>query len=214
MENNEKKEQPCVEKTILAEENSENTASETGEGSLLGKFNNVKDLEIAYENLQKEFTKKCQKLSELEKEMPEKNGDNENKISPPTKIDWQKEVENFLSQNKLAKENIAEISEEIVKQPTLANSENGLEQALKNVLAKKYKPVNEIIEDENFLKEHIFNNDKIKQKIIEEYLVQITSKKISPLIGEHMGSGISTLPKNKPQTFDEAGALVSRLIKG
>ena len=65
-------EQPCGEISAKVEatnaELSENmSAQEIPAGSTKSKFKDVAALISAYENLQAEFTKKCQKLSELEK---------------------------------------------------------------------------------------------------------------------------------------------------
>ncbi len=42
--------------------------SENQEGSIFGKFKDAKSLLDAYNNLQSEFTRKCQKLAEIQKE--------------------------------------------------------------------------------------------------------------------------------------------------
>ena len=45
--------------------------SENQEGSMLGKFKDAKTLLDAYNSLQSEFTRKCQKLAEFQKENEE-----------------------------------------------------------------------------------------------------------------------------------------------
>ena len=57
-------ENTTLEQPILETEN----PSETQEGSTLGKFKDVQTLLDAYNSLQAEFTRKSQKLSELQKE--------------------------------------------------------------------------------------------------------------------------------------------------
>ncbi|MDE6583283.1 MAG: hypothetical protein K2K31_01370, partial [Clostridia bacterium] len=46
----------------------ESKLSEAERGVPIGKFKSVEDLYNAYNNLQSEFTRKCQRLSELEKD--------------------------------------------------------------------------------------------------------------------------------------------------
>ena len=61
MEENKNLEQPCEQQQTKTEIIDE-------QGSMYGKFNDAKSLLDAYNNLQAEFTKKCQKLSEIERE--------------------------------------------------------------------------------------------------------------------------------------------------
>lgn len=51
----------------LKEENEQDGASTLQSGSQFGKFSCAEDLVNAYNNLQAEFTRKCQKLSEIQK---------------------------------------------------------------------------------------------------------------------------------------------------
>ena len=58
-----------MEQPVLETEQPE--ATENQEGSILGKFKDAKTLLDAYNNLQAEFTRKCQKLSEFQREKEE-----------------------------------------------------------------------------------------------------------------------------------------------
>ena len=77
------REQPVVEPTdSLNKENDESVVSETGSQKTdLGKFKNVEALLDAYNNLQSEFTKKCQLLSSLEKDKTEQEKGNKDKTN-------------------------------------------------------------------------------------------------------------------------------------
>lgn len=69
-ENKQTMEQPNDETLANANETyseNKNEAAQSHSGSIAKKFKDIKSLEEAYENLQAEFTKKCQRLSELEK---------------------------------------------------------------------------------------------------------------------------------------------------
>ena len=65
-------------------------------GSTLGKFKDEKSLLEAYNNLQSEFTKKCQALSKLQ------NEDNR-KLPLFMEEDWDNRVKSFLENNPQAK---------------------------------------------------------------------------------------------------------------
>ena len=62
------------------------------EGSKLGKFKNADSLLEAYNNLQSDYTKKCQALSTLQKEVEEKGL---TKSPEELKEEWGKKVEIF-----------------------------------------------------------------------------------------------------------------------
>ena len=102
------KEQPMGEVSGTVSEESLNfDAAEITNGSLT-KFKDVKSLEEAYINLQSEFTRKCQKLSELEKENSNlkevENKTTEQKLEPfYEKAEWNDYVKQFLKDNDSAK---------------------------------------------------------------------------------------------------------------
>src|SRR5574344_1723568 len=125
MDNFENGEQPNSEQALdsIVNDKNENLGATTSQqGSLLGKFNSPEDLLKAYNNLQAEFTRKCQKLSEIQKQVPEK-GDNETSHEDETKKlppayeqeDWRSKVAVFLTENERAKGFSREISDEILK---------------------------------------------------------------------------------------------------
>ena len=61
-----KNEQTEVVESITVEENQENKADESTTEVSLGKFKDINTLLSAYNSLQAEFTKRCQRLKELE----------------------------------------------------------------------------------------------------------------------------------------------------
>ena len=77
------------------------TPSSSLSGSQFGKFKDANSLLTAYNNLQAEFTKKCQKLSELEKEKLQEVENNNIPIFD--KEDWQTKVSTFLNSNDVIK---------------------------------------------------------------------------------------------------------------
>ena len=93
--------EPKTEQTEELTETEKTQETETGASVSLGKFKDVNALLNAYNSLQSEFTKRCQRIKELEaeksaavdKSIPtEKSGETENRVSGITDED----KENFL----------------------------------------------------------------------------------------------------------------------
>lgn len=145
---------------------------ETHDGSPLGKFKNSEKLLDAYNELQSEFTRKCQKLSETEKKLQELTS---NTASDNLKIDsndfaWNKNISEFLQSHKNASIFVEDITNEILNDEALKNSEDALERAYSRVIEKKFVPQSELAKDKDFLEKYIYSNDEIKNKIIKEYV--------------------------------------------
>ena len=200
-----------VELEIDNDDKSINVAEQetTTDGSPIGKFKSVEALYSAYNNLQAEFTKKCQKLSELEKAMPvqtanEKQGNEE--ISYLSE-DWEDKVSAFLGKYPQARGYATRISEEIAKDPSLT-----LEQSYDRVLASEYKEPKKLIEDEEFLNNYIYNSEKIKDKVLQDYFASLQNNPIPPL----MSKGASAVTAEQSERVDnlvEAGKLAINLFR-
>ncbi len=193
-------------------------------GSPIGKFKSVDALYSAYNNLQAEFTKKCQKLSELQKEIGCKeeaiettNQDSSLPYSEATRpLDktydyladtWDAKVEEFLKEHPEAKTKAEAICIEKLNDPTLS-----LRQAYDRVLANEYKAPNKLAEDDTFLNEYIYNSEKIKQKVLQDYF---SSLKVSPT-PFLMSKGFNAVTTNQPKvagSLDEAGKMAVSLLK-
>ena len=97
-------EQPNLEPEIQNVQEKE--ISETQEGSILGRFKDVKTLADAYTSLQAEFTRKCQKLADFQREKDEnaifykENSLDEILKDEQDKDKYKKEVTEILSLNK------------------------------------------------------------------------------------------------------------------
>lgn len=208
MENKEVWEQPQdLDNVQVADANveSEGTASSNEKGSQLGKFKDAESLLSAYNSLQAEFTRKCQRLSELEK--------NEQKVEPIfCKSDWQSKVSNFLAENQDAKKFASEISQEILSNPSLQNSENALDIAWAKVVSKKYKSPDDVINDDKFVNDFVLSNEQIKQKVLSKYIKDIESRKIPPLVTSSQGGDIAFPTSKKANTLSEARELVEAIF--
>ncbi len=203
-------EQPNELKQTLNVEEQQNI-NETNSGSPIGKFKSVEALSMAYQNLEKEFTQKCQKI----KELTEKNIQENMASSIPEykRDDWEEKVRDFFSIHPEAKEYVAEISEVLSNNQQIANSKNSLEFALTKVLADKFVPYSSLVEDENFLQEYIYSNKKVKDKVVENYLDNIQNERALPLISSNSGAGAISSPISKPKTIKDAGKMVEAYLK-
>ena len=196
----------------------EQLISEAGEQILNGsqsKFKDVKSLEQAYLNLQSEFTRKCQRLSELEKSsgdnlLESKNLEN-NKPFYETES-WQESVNNFLKQNPNANEFASEIVNEILKDKDLANNPNSLSIAYNKILASKYIPKQNLLEDEDFINNYILTNEKKKKKIISNYIKKLNNNIPKVIASSHLSS-VGLTPNKKPTTLEEARVLANNMFK-
>ncbi|MDD4211225.1 MAG: hypothetical protein PHC46_02380 [Clostridia bacterium] len=184
------------------------------EGSLLGKFKSAESLMDAYNNLQKEFTRKSQKLSELNKQLDEVKENAKKERAPLYESEnWDEQVNNFLTANPSAKEYVAEISQVILNDKVLACAPHSLEMAFGKVLASKFSNLNELVEEEDFVNKYILTNQKIGDTVIKKYLSALRDNKGVPVISNHSGSSFSLAPKNKPNNLDEAKKLAEALFK-
>lgn len=174
----------------------------TDNGSInLGKFKDVESLLKAYNSLQTEFTKKSQKLSELENSNTEFT--REERLTKAIKQ---------LEQN----HNIAtRFSNEI--KTALQDKETGdyetcvKDELIKN-LAKTYKTADEYIADEEFLNKFVYSNKNIRDNIIRDYLTSLTN--ITPVkVMSNISGSIPVSPPNIPTTIKDAGRLAKNIIK-
>ena len=210
MEENNILEQPLVD-----ELNSHNGVVESCEGesensltcgsNILNKFKSVEALNSAYNNLQAEFTKKCQRLSDLEKTI------NKQEVPRYKLENWAEELSNFFDNNPKAKEYSKEIAKQIFEDENLAKKSDCLTLAWANILSKKNLSETDLANDENFLENYIYNNQKIKDEIIKKYIQE--KEKAPFVITNTKGASLSITPKQRPSTIDEAKNIVKEMFK-
>lgn len=183
-------------------------------GSLLNKFKNAEELSKAYVNLEKEFTKKCQIIKDLEqKQSCDNTNQNLDDLVPQYKLDnWQNLVNEFFQQNPTAKQFIDEISNVLLEDENISKSANSLEQAFNKVKLNNFRTNQQLMEDENFITNFVLTNQNVKDRIITEYLSQIVANKNVPLMESSSGGNVMVSPKQKPKNLKEAGAYMLSLI--
>lgn len=183
--------------------NKENLESQTS-GSL-GKFKDSTSLLNAYNELQSEFTRKCQKLSKFEQD------DNVEQSTPfYESAEWKNNLSEFLKTHEDAYNLSKDISSEIINDKTLSNNKNGLELAYLRAKQKNYVDKNSLLKDESFLENYIFNNEKICGQIIDKYIKNLNNQ--APTIPTKKGNTI-VVPNLKPKDLNEARGLVELLFK-
>lgn len=186
-------------------------ANEVCEGSPAKKFSSVEELEKAYQNLEKEFTKKSQQLKRLQKENCDADISSEENVLPFfEQEDWGIKVQNFLQENPKAKQHAKEISKIVMEDKDLQNANNPLLIAWQKWLTKNYKEKDDYLEDEQFFEE-ICQNEKVKQKIITNYLNEIKTCDETPPISNFGFSGVETKAR-KTTTLEEAKELAKKIF--
>lgn len=188
--------------TSRINQDAEDNVSQNVKGSInLGKFKDAESLLKAYNSLQAEFTKKSQRLSELENSNTEFT--REEKINRALKeLEQNHNIAHKFSQE--IKQAVKDVESEDYKQIV----QNEL---LKN-LAQNYKSATEYVEDEQFLNSYIYNNQTIRDNIIRDYLANLTNTAPARVVS-NISSSIPISPPNAPSTIKEAGKLAKNIIK-
>ncbi|MBQ3502161.1 MAG: hypothetical protein IJA72_00655, partial [Clostridia bacterium] len=189
--------------TAEIDKHAENSMAQiTDNGSTnLGKFKDAQSLLKAYNSLQTEFTKKSQRLSELENSNTEFA--REEKINQAIKE---------LEQNHNIAQKFSEDIKSAIKDVETSDYRMLAQQELLKSLAQTYKTANEYAEDDEFLKKYVYNNQTIKDNIIREYLANLTNT--TPVrVVSNISSSIPLSPPNVPATIQEAGKLAKNIIK-
>ncbi|MBQ8424540.1 MAG: hypothetical protein IJX17_00785 [Clostridia bacterium] len=176
---------------------------ENHEGSIFGKFKDAKSLLNAYNNLQAEFTRKCQQLAELKK-----FEENENAKEPAEEFT---SVDDFVNSNMGMDKYKKEITE-IISHDELSNLPNKYQVAY--IIAKEVESKSaNLLNDQNYLDEYILNNPLIKDKIISNYLSNLNNITPAPSIMSGNSSNVYFSPNTEPKTIKEAGELFSKMLK-
>lgn len=161
----------------------------------LGKFRNPQELLRAYGELEKEFTRRSQRLKELE------NGIN--RKQPRSDEEWKSEVDKFFSEIPTARAFAKDIANQLLENPQLRQEENCLKSALLNVLADKFRTPEQLMEDGQFLNDYVLRSDKVKDAIISQYLSDMRTGLPPHTLSN--GGLQCVAPAAKPKTIEEAG---------
>lgn len=174
------------------------------EDSPIDKFKNAKALMEAYKSLQSEFTKKCQKLSEYEKQQ-------DNAQVPCYKRDnWQNTMTDFFEKYPEAKEYGEQIVCEIIGDNDLAMSLSPLDLAYNRVIKKALSEKENFLRDESNLVDYVLNNEQILTKILKKCGENaIYSPK---LISSNKSSSHIITPNVNAKNLDEAKQILKKMF--
>ncbi|MBR2480558.1 MAG: hypothetical protein IKB56_04540 [Clostridia bacterium] len=114
---------------LLPDKVNENTAIDKEESDSYGKFKTALELKNAYEKLEQEFTRKSQRLKELENQLNERRENDK----------WAEKVKALHQKYPVSKNLGEEITNYIKENKGLMEREDCLESALLQVLAKRYE---------------------------------------------------------------------------
>ena len=222
MEN--KWEQPEGEKAqaVNTEEDQENFLEfqDLDEGAIfndgsLGKFKNIEALMCAYNNLQAEFTRKCQKLKQLEKEFnlsevkKEETSENESleaeqleKQTPPEDESLGRVSSNASEEEK---EKIIEENAETLSAQAEATDEFSQKENTKQKLMDDFN-------DKEFAVNFVASNKDVRDEILKQYLEEIAKTNLPKVISSPNSSGIALETPPKPKNLSEAKTIISQMF--
>ena len=177
----------CEGSSCLTEENS------------LGKFKSPQALLDAYNSLQAEFTKKCQKLSEMEKE----------KTQEQSQEKKDERLQAFLSSNKDALSYKDEFCEFVKKEQNDMDSFDGV--WAKFVLSKLSKNEDSYV-DEPIVNKYIFKDENVRNKIIENYIKELNYFKPPVIMSRNSGQSVAEQKPATPTSLKEAKKIVEEMF--
>lgn len=173
---------------------------DSGSDAMIGKFKDAESLLKAYNNLEAEFTKKSQRLKALESERMVQ----QNESSRQTDIE--RRVDEYVS-----KFDFVRPFSSALKETLTADSDAKLEDVAMHLIADTYKKAEDYASDSEFLNNYIYSNKDIKDRIVRDYLSQITQN--SPIKASSYAGAIPLTPPTVPTTIAEAGKLARNIIK-
>lgn len=179
----------------------------------LGKFKSVQALMDAYENLQSEFTKKCQLLSNYQKDkmQPAEDEQKEEEKSQDALEDGfsQEAFGVFLEGNGEARE----FEEEIKSRFPCASSKSQhspYEVAWANVVLNHLKQDDKL--SDPIINRYVLSDENVKNKIIENYLADLIKQKPPITMSSRAGARVSSVKPDTPRTLADAKKLVDKMF--
>ena len=184
-----------------------------GEGSPTSKFKSVDELAKAYENLEKEFTRKSQALAELNKTQ---NIDKEQLQTKPVyeTEGWHAKVADFKLKHPEAEKYSAQIAELILRSQTVKNSAEPLLAAYAEVIGAEFKEREVLATDPEFINQ-VIKKPEIRERVIKEYLSSISALSELPrVISTKVGAALGNELRSVPATLREAKKMAEKMIQG
>lgn len=218
----ENREQPVIMPATALNPAESSAMSETGSQGDLGKFKNVQALMDAYENLQAEFTKKCQTLSQLQKEKTSESitekGENIEQDKPANAdprtieepIDESLEddkLEKFLECNIEASDYAEEIKERF---SSLDTKSDPVAVAWADVILSHLKDGDKL--SDPIINQYVLSDEKVRNRIVEDYLISLNNSKPPIIISSQSGERLSGVMPDSPRTLADAKKMVDEMF--
>lgn len=175
--------------------------------TILGKFKSVEALKNAYDTLQKEFTKKCQKLSQLTK-AEDNSSDKASSVQvDETSLAQPSAAEVGLPADGLLNEKTSDFSSgEVLPSGECEDADDP-----ENKRHVSRETDESFSLDDDFVEKYVLNNAKLLDMVLEKYLRRITIPAAPQLIGATGAMGLA--PTVRPNSVKEAGEMAERLFK-
>lgn len=202
------------------------------EGSMVGRFKDATSLLNAYNSLHAEFTRKSQKLAELEKRVNAESLSQENDSASQMPEEAKNEVsenndcltdsnDEGLSAKLLAftqeypdsVNSIDDIKNELLENKELLNVPNGINIAYRLVKEKnKYEPA-DLVNNAQFIKEYILPNNQVTTLVIDEYIKSLAQGNVPKLISGESKAMVFSPNDKAPQTLADANKIFSKMLE-
>ena len=175
--------------------------SEAENGEKVGKFKNVEALLDAYNNLEKEFTKKSQRLAEFEKDKMEEEKELDSQVDNKLKT--------FLSSNGEANSYSEELKKRVLENESLKKMDDPFSYVWAEMIFEKLKGSSET---DGEVANYVLGNEKLKNIVLEKYVNQLTENK-SPIKISSAGKRVATsTATQKPQNLKDAKDYLKNLF--
>jgi|GEM_PF-295572 len=182
-------------------------------GSFLNKFKSTEELLKAYENLEKEFTRKSQALAELNKQKQINKGDGQTKHVYEAD-DWAARVADFKVKHPEAEQYSARIAERILKSDAIKNSSEPLLAAYTEVITSELKSRDALATDPEFIN-NILKQPEVRDSVIADYIASISmGQELPKVISTKLGASLGNEKRSAPKNLAEARELAEKLING
>ncbi|MDD3947742.1 MAG: hypothetical protein PHI19_07890 [Clostridia bacterium] len=177
-------------------------AQDKAEGNSYGKFKTKEGLLEAYNSLEAEFTRRSQRIKELESLFNTREAEEK----------WNKKVGELTEKYPVAKQFTAEIGEVIAEKKELLEDENCLEKALLAVLSTRYQapaPIKTDTEKDKPKPHTVISTVREKAEAeLKNNSQTVSVPKVFPPGGE-----LPAAPRVHASTVREAGDLARKLLK-
>ena len=216
-------EQPITE-SITQEESQEETVDFTSPQSVtqevdndrfdgsLGKFKDAQSLLTAYNNLQAEFTKKCQALSQLKTQSEDASKEVKETLPIYERPDWTEKVGAFLEKNKQAQPFAKDIANLILQDEELSKSDSALDLAFAKIISQSFVAPAKVVEDEKFVNDYILTSEKVKNAVLNLYFKELQNNKVPPVLNDKTRTSQVLYKVPSASSLSEAKDIVKQMF--